>query len=83
MYQGFSAEIFPNPFESDLTLHVHDGGDEISWEIYDVLGRNTMGGSQHLQNHEMQLSLESLPGGPYFICIRSGGQSIVMKCFRQ
>src|SRR6185436_11413858 len=38
-YQELSADIFPNPFEAGLTLLVHGVTDEISWEIYDVLGR--------------------------------------------
>jgi hypothetical protein len=59
--QELSAEIFPNPFDADLTLRVHGIADEISWEIYDALGRNKMEGLQRLQNQETQLSLERLP----------------------
>jgi hypothetical protein len=70
------ASLYPNPVENQLTI-VAPLIESI--EINDVLGRVVLQ-QKNLSLPELTLDLDALPGGLYWVRIRSGSDSIV-KCF--
>ena len=91
-FLGFSAGVFPNPFNGSFNLTIHtEVPTKVNISIYDLSGREisqlashyTITGTQVLQWDGNTMMGNELESGLYFIKIQSAQGSQVLKVIRQ
>lgn len=83
---GFTANISPNPFTEELSLHLSGlNSSEVSIEISDINGRVLMAGTTHAQNGKASWNMPTtlLPSGPYLIRVIAGDEVMVRKVVKR
>ena len=89
---GFEAEIFPNPSDGVFNFSIRtDKPEEISISLYDMAGREIsqvasrlrISGTQIIQWDGKSATGRQLESGMYFVNVRSGQGSRVLKIIRQ
>ena len=79
-----SLRLYPNPFEEAFVLELDNPGrGEVSWEIFDLLGRKVAGqneGSPAVLKRLIQV--KDRAAGSYFIRIRIGEELLIRKLIR-
>ena len=81
MQKGFSAKVYPNPFDKNLTIDIlTDKKTDVQVELIDILGRQVF--VQNLQNTEggtLPLSIPNVPSGAYILKISAGNQRTIVQ----
>ena len=72
--------IYPNPVKDKLTISVKNNDEIISYQIYDVAGKNLMS-SAKMENNTIQVS--ALTNGIYFIKIKTITGEMVSKFIKE
>ena len=83
---NLTASVFPNPVESDLSVHIQGAQDQsVSLLLTDISGRviqeRTVAPVE--SNHQDQLSLAGLPSGLYVLKVSTARQQVSLKVVRQ
>ncbi len=74
------VNVYPNPANSILNITVSGMKGQADFYLTDVLGRNVLTLSrQSVASGPVQLNIESLHSGVYFLTIESNGQKVVKK----
>ena len=71
------VSIFPNPAKNVLNVKLNDGGEFISWVLYDAKGQIVMKSLR--QNRNDVIDVSNLGKGMYFLTIDVDGKHIVKK----
>lgn len=70
--QSYSITVFPNPVLHDLHLHLHGTLNEpIAIDLHDVTGRVVGNLYYGPVRSELRFSVQNLPGGVYFLQIKT------------
>ncbi len=78
--QSFPVQVYPNPANSILNVTVSGIKGQADFYLTDVLGRNVLTLSrQSVASGPVQLNIESLHSGVYFLTIESNGQRVEKK----
>ncbi len=72
--------VFPNPTKKDLSLRFVDAM-ERSIDIYDSMGRKVL--SLETAEQQVQVGFENQPSGVYFIKVKSGEGTAMLKCIKR
>ncbi len=85
--KGFSARIYPNPFDKNLTIDIlTDKKTDVQVELIDILGRQVfhksflwgdLGG--HTEGGTLPLSMPNVPSGAYLLKISAGNQRTIVQ----
>ena len=73
-------KIYPNPVKSNLTVSLKNNDEIISYQIYDVMGKNVMSNAK-MENNTIQVS--ALTNGIYFIKIKTTTGEMVSKFIKE
>ena len=74
-------QVFPNPFTDVIDIRVEDAGEVLSVQISDQLGKVLLE-KEWNQTNEMQLNLNELSAGIYFISVNSGNNRFIKKIIK-
>lgn len=75
-----ASQVYPNPFRSVITIR-HNFTEAASAVVRDLTGKTIF--QAELGASETQLDLEALPGGVYFLELRSGDMLSVKKLVKE
>lgn len=81
---NFKLALFPNPITDKKTVVTYNlkSNEEITMEVYNALGakvKNVLKELQSIGKHEQQIDLSSLTSGVYFIKLRNGDKTDIIK----
>lgn len=71
MAEEDKVRVYPNPFDNEIYLHTHSGGQAISLEIYNAAGRLVFSCRRPQGVLSETISLQGLPAGLYLYRIYS------------
>lgn len=74
---GVSAQVFPNPFDGNLTIKIPSKSPMASIEIFDVTGRLLL--KREITGEAMDLSLSHLAAGVYFYRINGSTGKLIKQ----
>ncbi len=82
--ENFKLTLFPNPITDKKTLVTYNlkRNEEITIEVYNAFGakvKSVLKEQQSIGKHEQQLDLSSLTSGVYFVKLRNGDKTDVIK----
>lgn len=82
--ENFQLALFPNPITDKKTLVTYNlkSNEEITIEVYNSLGakvKSVLQEHQSIGKHEQQIDLSSLTSGVYFIKLRNGDKTDIIK----
>ena len=84
LQKGFSAKVYPNPFDKNLTLDIlTDKKTDVQIALIDILGRQVF--VQNVQNTEggtLPLSIPNVPSGAYILKISGNQRTIVQRLIK-
>ena len=79
--KGFSAKVYPNPFDKNLMIDIlTDKTTDVQIALIDILGRQVF--VQNVQNTEggiVPLSIPNVPSGAYILKISAGNQRTIVQ----
>ena len=75
-----SIEIYPNPVQDNLTVSLKNNEEIISYQIFDLMGKNVMS-NEKMENNTVQVS--ALTNGVYFIKIKTITGEMVSKILKE
>jgi len=75
-----SIEIYPNPVKDNLTVSLKNNDEIMSYQIFDVTGKNVMSNAK-MENNTVQVS--ALTNGIYFIKIKTITGEMVSKFIKE
>ena len=84
--QSLHAKLFPNPVTTELNLTIYaDQNSNISWCIYDILGKEILKGKKevHNGNTTLKIDLAALPKGLYLMNVVRNEERINYKVVKQ
>jgi hypothetical protein len=76
-----SAQITPNPAKNNLYIALGEEANSASVSVFDVLGRNVI--SNKFSGAQMELNIEGLLKGLYFIEIKADGKTTTQKFVKE
>ncbi|HEX7414641.1 MAG TPA: T9SS type A sorting domain-containing protein, partial [Bacteroidia bacterium] len=73
--------MYPNPFNDAVTIHIKNAGETVSVKITNQLGQVVLENVAY-QTNEMNLNLNELSTGVYFISVSSGNNHYTQKLIK-
>ena len=82
--EGATLHLYPNPFEKHFILELNNPGrEEVSWEIFDILGRRMAAVSEGRPAVlKRKIDLKGRASGTYFVRISIGEEILLRKLIR-
>ena len=73
-------EVFPNPFNDELRLHISvKGNDPVELELYDFQGRKVINNFLAPNNTEFGIMTSQLSGGIYWLKLNQDGETLLYQ----
>lgn len=69
--ESLIKKVYPLPFSSNLTIELNENMNEVQINLFNTIGQSVFSTSSK-NNSTIQLSLEHLPRGIYFLTVSSG-----------
>ncbi len=79
--EDFKPNIYPNPVVEELTVDFKSVGENISYRVIDISGREVLDGVFNEQLKTIRMA--NLKAGVYSIVIRDGSQEVIRKVIKQ
>ena len=68
-------KVFPNPTLGKVYIEFEKGSEELTFEVFNILGENLQSGKIGLGTTKTEIDLSGHPSGTYFIQLNSAGES--------
>ncbi|HKC69373.1 MAG TPA: phospholipase D-like domain-containing protein [Bacteroidia bacterium] len=74
-------QVYPNPFTSNITIHLENAGENVSVKIINQLGQLILKKDTY-QTQDINLDLSDLSNGVYFVQVSWGGKQYTRKLIK-